>query len=40
MALKAVRHKPYDNLQSLPMPTNRWKDLSIDFVTNLPILTD
>ena len=40
MALKAVQHKPYGDLQSLPVPTHRWKDLSIDFVTGLPILTD
>ena len=27
LALKIVRHKPYGDLQSLPMPTYRWKDL-------------
>ena len=26
-ALKAVRHKPYGDLQSLPIPTHWWKDL-------------
>ena len=40
LALKAVQHKLYDNLQSLTVPTHRWKDLSINFVTSLPISTD
>ena len=37
---KAVRHKPYDDLQSLLIPTYRWKDLSMDFVTRLPLSSD
>ena len=40
LALKVVRHKTYGDLQSLPVPTFCWKDLLIDFVTGLPILTD
>ncbi len=37
LASKAVRHKPYGNLQSLPVLTHWWKDLSMDFITGLPI---
>ena len=35
LVLKAVRHKPYGDLQFLPILTHQWKNLLIDFVTNL-----
>ncbi len=40
LASKAVRHKPYGDLQSLPVPTLWWKDLLVDFVTGLPVSTN
>lgn len=39
MALKAVKHKPCGNQQLLPVFTDCWKNLSIDFITELPIST-
>ena len=37
---KAVQYKPYGDLQSLPVPTHQWKNLSMDFVTDLSIWTN
>ena len=40
LASNAIWHKPYSNLQSLPVPTHRWKDFSINFVTRFRISTN
>ena len=40
LASKAMRHKLYGDLQLLSIPTHRWKELSMDFVTESPISTD
>ena len=37
LASKAVRHKSYGDLQSLLVPTHWWINLSMDFVTGLPL---
>ena len=40
LASKAVYHRLYSNLQSLPVSIQHWRDLSIDFVSGLFITTD
>jgi hypothetical protein len=30
------RHKPYSKLESLPIPEGPWKEVSLDFITQLP----
>ena len=40
LASKIVRHKFYRDLQSLPVSTHQWKNLSMDFVTSLPLFAD
>ena len=40
LALKAVKHKPYGDLQALPVPTHQWKNLLMYFVTGLPVSTN
>ena len=40
LALKVVWYKLYGNLQFLLVSTYCWKDLPIDFVIELPILTN
>lgn len=33
---KVKRHRPYGEMQALPVPTAPWKQLSFDFITDLP----
>ena len=32
---RVPRHKPYGQLESLPLPTRPWDKISIDFITDL-----
>jgi transposase InsO family protein len=34
--VKPLRHKPYGQLQTLPQPTGPWRDITMDFITDLP----
>lgn len=34
--VKASRHAPYGELQPLPIPSGRWRDIAYDFITGLP----
>jgi transposase InsO family protein len=34
--IKPARHKPYGELQSLPLPRGPWADITMDFITDLP----
>ena len=40
LASNVVKHKPYRDLQSLPVPTHHRKNLSMDFVTGLLVSTN
>lgn len=40
LASKAVKHKPYRDLQLLPVHTHYCKNLLIDFIPKLPISTN
>ena len=37
---KAVKYKLYSDLQTLFVLINQWKNLSIDFITGLPVSTN
>jgi RNase H-like domain found in reverse transcriptase/Reverse transcriptase (RNA-dependent DNA polymerase)/Integrase zinc binding domain/Chromo (CHRromatin Organisation MOdifier) domain/Integrase core domain len=34
--VKTKRHRPYGELQPLPRPKNPWKEITMDFITDLP----
>jgi putative transposase len=33
---KVKRHRPYGALHPLPQPSGKWKEITMDFVTDLP----
>ena len=37
---KASQHKPYGQLQPLPIPEKRWSSISLDFIVKLPPSTE
>ena len=34
---RVTRHKPYGKLKSLPLPFGPWEEISMDFITGLPL---
>ena len=34
---KVLRHRPYGELHSLPQPKGPWKEIAMDFITDLPL---
>lgn len=34
--VKVKRHRPYGELGTLPLPTRPWKEITMDFITDLP----
>lgn len=34
---KVPRHRPYGELQSLPQPSRPWQEITMDFITGLPL---
>ncbi len=37
---KSVRHKPYGKLKQLPIPSQPWSSISMDFIEQLPASED